>query len=777
MKLLIVESPSKAKTINQYLGKDFIVISSYGHIRGLPSEEGSVRPDEDFAMTYTIMDRSEKRVSDIIKNVKKCDEVYLATDPDREGEAISWHIIESLKERKALPKGLPIKRVVFHEITKTAVQQAIKNSRDIDTNLVQAQQARQALDYLVGFTLSPVLWRKLPGSRSAGRVQSVALRIICDREEEIEKFVTQEYWSIEGVFQKSKKTFSATLTNFMGKKLDKFAIPNEKKAKDIVSRLEGLKYSVANIEKKQVSRSPQPPFTTSTLIQEAARKLGFSAKKTSRMAQDLYEGQEVDGKTLGLITYMRTDSVSISAEALAATRDHIENSFGGKYLPKNPKAYKTKTKNAQEAHEAIRPTNIGLTPREAKPYLDSDHFRLYELIWKRLVASQMENALFDQVSIDISSEDNKNTFRASGSTMVFDGFYKLYIEDKDDAENKDEQKLPVLDKDENLKLDKINPEQHFTQPPPRYSEASLVKKMEELGIGRPSTYPTIISILQDREYVRIDKKRFFPESKGRLVIAFLLKFFTRYVEYDFTAKLEDELDDISNGEIEWKQVLRDFWNPFKSKTDEVMEIKKSDVTSQIEENIKDYIFDGLEKNKEGERKCPDCKTGTLHLKTGKFGAFVGCSNYPTCKYIHKVGTSQGEDEPDGGAGSSNAFPIILGNDENDSEISIRKGPYGIYIQRTKGKDIKRVGLPKGVMIDQVTMEYANNMLSLPRVIGPHPEDGKNVNAGIGRFGPYVEHNKVYKSIKNDDPITITLESALHLLSQPSKPRFARKKKT
>jgi len=776
MKLLIVESPSKAKTINQYLGKDFIVISSYGHIRGLPSEEGSVRPDEDFAMTYTIMDRSEKRVADIIKNVKKCDEVYLATDPDREGEAISWHIIESLKERKALPKGLPVKRVVFHEITKTAVQQAIKNSRDIDTNLVQAQQARQALDYLVGFTLSPVLWRKLPGSRSAGRVQSVALRVICDREEEIEKFITQEYWSIEGVFQKSKKTFSATLTHFMGKKLDKFAIPNDKKAKDIVSRLEDLKYSVAKIEKKQVSRSPQPPFTTSTIIQEAARKLGFSAKKTSRMAQDLYEGQEVDGKTLGLITYMRTDSVSISAEALAATREHIESSFGSKYLPKSPKAYKTKTKNAQEAHEAIRPTNISLTPRDVKPYLDSDHFRLYELIWKRLVASQMENALFDQVGVDISSEDNKHTFRASGSTMVFDGFYKLYIEDKDDAESKDEQKLPVLDKDENLILDKINPEQHFTQPPPRYSEASLVKKMEELGIGRPSTYPTIISILQDREYVRIDKKRFFPESKGRLVIAFLLKFFTRYVEYDFTAKLEDELDDISNGEVEWKQVLRDFWNPFKSKTDEVMEIKKSDVTSQIEENIKDYIFDGLEINKEGERKCPDCKTGTLHLKTGKFGAFVGCSNYPNCKYIHKVGTSQAEDEQEAGAGGGNTFPMILGNDENGSEISIRKGPYGIYIQRTLGKDIKRVGLPKGVMVDQVTMAYANNMLSLPRVLGPHPEDGKNVNAGIGRFGPYVEHNKVYKSIKNDDPITITLESALHLLSQPSKPRFGRKKK-
>lgn len=780
MKLLIVESPSKAKTINQYLGKDFLVLSSYGHIRSLPSEPGSVKPEENFSMIYEVNERAHKHINEITKQAKKCDALYLATDPDREGEAISWHVLEALKNNKALTKAIPIKRVVFHEITKKAVSDAINNPRELNLHLVQAQQARQALDYLVGFTLSPVLWRKLPGSRSAGRVQSVALRLICEREIEIEKFKPQEYWTIEGLFKDiSNSSITAQFIKHLGKKLEKLSIGNEAQAKDIVSKIKDLKYTVSKVETKESTRSPQPPFTTSTMLQEASRKLNFSAKKTSKIAQDLYEGVEIKGDIVGLITYMRTDSVVISEDAILNARNFINTSFGNKYLPKAPRVYKTKTKNAQEAHEAIRPTNITITPEQIKNQLDIDHFKLYELIWKRTVASQMENAIIETLTVEISSENNLEVFKITGSKIKFDGYYTLYIEGTDEEEDKDKQILPNLNKGDSLNLDTLLPKQHFTQPPHRYTEATLVKGMEELGIGRPSTYPTIISILQDRAYVHVDKKRFIPDPKGMLVSAFLSNFFAKYVEYDFTAKLEDELDEISNGKIEWKNVLQSFWDPFKKRTEEVVHYKNSDIVQDIENSLAVYVFHGITESENHEHICPTCKTGKLGLKAGKFGAFVGCSNYPTCRFTKQIGHTNAENETsNNGSVEQQQFPKILGN-EGNTEISLRKGPYGIYVQSTHDKDIKRVSLPKNVNIEKVDLNYARRLLTLPRVIGMHPEGGE-VKAGIGRFGPYVEHNKLFHSLKGeDDPISVSLDRALELLEEaknkPKKPRRTKKK--
>ncbi len=768
MKLLIVESPSKAKTINTYLGKDFKVISSFGHVRGLPSAEGSVKPDENFTMSYEILDKSSKHVAEIVKSSKQADEIYLATDPDREGEAISWHIIEILKAKKAIPKGIPVRRVVFNEITKSAVTDAVNNPRDIDENLVQAQQTRQALDYLVGFTLSPVLWRKLPGSRSAGRVQSVALKVICERENEIEKFISQEYWSIAGIFENSEATkFKGMLTHFNSKKLDKFDLKDEKISHSAVAEIKKHKYHVEKIEKKQMRRFPQPPFTTSTMLQEAARKLGYSASRTSKLAQNLYEGIDIGGTTTGLITYMRTDSVNVSKEALSETRKFIDKKFGDKYLPNAPREYKTKTKNAQEAHEAIRPTDVTLSPEQIEKYLNPDQFKLYDLIWKRMVASQMENALIDIVSADLCNPDKSITFRSTGSTLVFDGYFAVYKEDEDDTEDEENQALPKLTEQEKLKLDKLDPKQHFTQPPPRYTEASLVKKMEELGIGRPSTYPSIISILQEREYVKLDKKRFFPESKGRLVIAFLSKFFSKYVEYDFTARLENELDEIANAEINWNKVLGEFWKPFKETTDEVLKIKNSDIIQAIETDLGDLLFADHDKN------CPTCKTGTLGLKTGKFGAFIGCSNYPECKYVKQFGQSTGDDSGD--ENQQTQFPKTLGNNSEGIEISIRKGPYGIYLQSGDGKEAKRVSLPKGKSPDLIDLDYAKGLLTLPKVIGDHPETGEPIKVGIGRFGPYLHYQGAFRSLKEDDPVTIELHRAVEILAMPiQKKSFARK---
>lgn len=774
MKLLIVESPSKANTINQYLGKDFVVKSSYGHIRGLPSEEGAVLPDENFKMRYAILDRSSKYLSEIIKQYKKCSAIYLATDPDREGEAISWHLLEALKEKKALKPGIPIKRVVFHEITKRAISEAMEHPRDIDENLVHAQQTRQALDYLVGFTLSPVLWRKLPGSRSAGRVQSVALRMICERENEIEKFISQEYWSIEASFStKSENKFTAMLINYQSEKLEKFSITNKESADNIVSSLQNQQYKVVQVNKKQVKRQPSPPFTTSTMLQEAARKLGYSAKKTSKLAQGLYEGMAIDGNNVGLITYMRTDSVTISNEAMQSIRTLISDKYGKKFLPPSPRAYKTKTKNAQEAHEAIRPTHIEFSPQMLKGKIEDDHFRLYELIWKRAIASQMENAILDAVAIDISNAEKAATFRATGSTINFEGYLKVYQEGLDEEDEEKKQILPELKRDDLLKLLEILPNQHFTQPPPRFTEATLVKSMEELGIGRPSTYPNIISILQDREYVSLDKRRFFPHSKGRLVSAFLSEFFTKYVDYNFTANLEDLLDDIAHGRVTLMQVLKDFWTPFKHRIDEVLQYKNVDIIKDIEKTLTTYLFGLHDQKSEGQiKKCPSCTTGTLGLKTGKYGAFVGCSNYPECKYIKPIHQEKEATENDSAA-TGTEFPKILGKDEQEREVSLRKGPYGLYIQVGEGKEMKRVGIPKGKSISEITLPYALGLALLPRVVGDHPQGGQ-IKAGIGRFGPYLFYDGKYKSLKNDDPVTVTLERALDVLNQVAEPRKARK---
>ncbi|MFI4983798.1 MAG: type I DNA topoisomerase [Rickettsiales bacterium] len=770
MDLLIVESPSKAKTLNTYLGKDFRVLSSYGHVRSIPSEVGSVKPDQDFAVDYELLPRAKKNIDDIIRTVRGIKTLYLATDPDREGEAISWHLVEVLKQKKGLLDNVIVKRVVFNEITKKAVTDAIKNPRDLDVNLIQAQQARQALDYLVGFNLSPVLWRKLPGSRSAGRVQSVALRMLCERENEIESFKPEEYWSIKGIFDGDKKRkIPGMLIQFDGKKIDKMAIKNELQSSSIVEILQNAKYLVNKVEKKQQNRYPQPPFTTSTMLQEAGRKLGFSAKKTSKLAQDLYEGIEIAGETQGLITYMRTDSVVVSETALSGSRGFIEKEYGDKYLPKAARFYKTKSKNAQEAHEAIRPTNFTLPPLKVEKYLDKDHFRLYELIWKRMVASQMENAVFDVVSADIASTDHKHTFRANGSTMVFDGFLKLYMESVDDEEDEEKQILPEMKEGEPLDLDKLEPKQHFTQPPPRFTEASLVKRLEELGIGRPSTYPTIISILQEREYVKLDKKRFFPEAKGRIVSAFLSEFFTRYVAYDFTAKLEDELDEIAEGEMNWKKVLHTFWEPFKVLVDAVLEIKNTDIIKKIEDRLLQFILPESLKDK----KCPTCKTGQLGLKAGKFGAFVGCSNYPECKYIYQLTSAASamvEGEQDTGAVE---FPKNLGTDEHGIEVTLRKGPYGVYVQLGVEGKVKRSSLPKGKSPLDVDLEFALGLLRLPRLVGLHPETKEEILAGVGRFGPFLKYQGNFVSLKAHDLMEVTVDEAVGVLAAAQeKKKFA-----
>lgn len=764
--VVIVESPSKSKTIHGYLGKDYTVLASFGHIRDLPSKEGSVKPDEDFAMYYELNDGSTKHIKAIADAVKNADSILLATDPDREGEAISWHIIEALRAKRALPKNIIIRRISFNEITKTAILEGIKNPRDIDMDLVNAQQARRALDYLVGFTLSPVLWRKLPGSRSAGRVQSVALRLICERESEIECFIRQEYWDITLSFKTPEnKPFTAKLTHIDGDKLDKLSISNRDQAFEITKRLEHKPFTVSSVEGKEVKRNPYPPFTTSTLQQDASRSCGFGAKKTMMIAQRLYEGVNLGGETVGLITYMRTDGVQVSQEAITAARDYIGKTFGASYIPTSPRIYKTKAKNAQEAHEAIRPTTISRTPETVAPYLDDDQLRLYTLIWNRMVASQMASVVMDQVIVTLDNKEHKATARATGSTIRFDGFYRLYQEGKDDDTEDTSRALPPINNHEIMDAKNIAPEQHFTEPPPRYSEATLVKSLEELGIGRPSTYASIISVLQDRNYVRLDKKRFFPEELGRLVTAFLVNFFQRYVEYDFTAKLEEELDDIAAGSIHWKDVLRAFWSEFNTRCQEVTKFEQSMVIQEVEKMLSFHLFpskaDGTL-----ERHCPSCQTGELSLKLGKFGAFLGCSRYPECSYRRAVNT--GTDEQ----GSKDALPEdkVIGTEPvSGLEILLKKGPYGYYVQlgSPKGKEKpKRTSLPKGVTPEKVTFEMALGLISLPRIIGNHPETGKPIDANIGKFGPYIHHEKTYVSLKGDDDVlSIGLNRAVVLLGE------------
>ncbi|PIR38040.1 MAG: DNA topoisomerase I [Alphaproteobacteria bacterium CG11_big_fil_rev_8_21_14_0_20_39_49] len=770
MNLVIVESPAKAKTIEKYLGKDYKVLASFGHVVDLPSKDGSVRPDEDFAMDYEISDKSKKHVKALVDAAKKCDAIYLATDPDREGEAISWHVVEVLLKKKAIKKTTPVYRVVFHEITKKAVTSAVANPRTLDMDLVNAQQARRALDYLVGFTLSPVLWRKLPGSRSAGRVQSVALRIICDRENEIEEFKSREYWDIKlGLKTSASEDFIARITHIDGNKLDQFDIVTEKAAGDIVKKLETKQYSVDTLEKKQARRNPQPPFTTSSLQQEASRKLGFGAKRTMSVAQKLYEGINLGGETVGLITYMRTDGVTVSQDAIYATRELIGKNYGDKYVPAKQRHYATKAKNAQEAHEAIRPTDSKRTPEQVSKFLDDDQKKLYDLIWKRMVASQMESAVLNQVVIDIKSQDGYAVARANGSTIAFDGFYKVYREGRDDDKDEEGRILPSMEVGEKLGLNEVTPEQHFTQPPPRYTEASLVKKLEELGIGRPSTYASIISVLQDRNYVRIDKKRFFAEDRGRIVTAFLKSFFSRYVEYDFTAKLENELDHISAGELEWKAMLRAFWTDFNSNIESVKEYKLSDVIHELNILLGSWLFSKDEKG-EIDRGCPKCDGGHLSLKLGKFGAFLGCSNYPDCNYTHQLGGS--EEEKAGGA--SDVFePKMLGVDkESGLDILVKKGPYGLYLQLGEPEDKKekpkRVSIPKMYAPDDITLDIAEGLLSLPRQVGKHPDTGKVIAAGIGMYGPYVRHDGKYTSLKEDDPVTIGINRAVTLIAENQK---------
>ena len=798
--LVIVESPAKAKTINKYLGPDYTVVASFGHVRDLPAKNGSVDPDKDFAMQWEIGERSHKPLGEIISRAKKVQNVFLATDPDREGEAISWHVSEYLKE-KYLADKVKIRRVTFNEITKSAVQEAFKHARDIDHHLVDAYMARRALDYLVGFTLSPVLWRKLPGSRSAGRVQSVALRLICEREAEIEVFKAEEYWSIEALLTtKDGKGFTARLSQLDGEKIEKMTLGNQGSAEAAVARINGQNFSVAAIERKQVRRNPYPPFITSTLQQEASRKLRFSATKTMRTAQKLYEGVDIGGETVGLITYMRTDGVTLSGEAIAAARKLIKNKFGDNYLPDSPRAYKSKVKNAQEAHEAIRPTDIHRTPDSVSEYLGEDEAKLYDLIWKRTVACQMESAVLDQVSVDIANPDGKVVLRATGSIVAFDGFLKVYREEQEDEDkdaSEEERRLPPLKEGDALKLGDVTPSQHFTQPPPRYTEASLVKKMEELGIGRPSTYASILQVLQDRDYVKLDQRRFIPESRGRIVTAFLMNFFGQYVEYNFTADLEEQLDEISAGDIEWKRVLRDFWKAFSEAVEKTSDLKITDVINALEHDLSPILFP--DQGPEG-RVCPTCKTGTLSLKLGKYGAFVGCSNYPDCRYTRPVLSGGGDGEGTAGE-SGNIAPKLLGkHPKTGTDVSLRFGPYGPYVQmdapegaaaaavaeepaddgkkKKKAKKPaapkpKRAPVPKNMDAHDMDLDRAVALLALPRDVGLHPESGEMIKAGIGRFGPFLVHQGKFKSIPADDPdgvLTIGLNRAVDLLAQQGKGR-------
>jgi DNA topoisomerase-1 len=766
MKVVVVESPAKAKTINKYLGSDYKVVASYGHVRDLPAKDGSVLPDADFAMSWEVDGKSEKHLKTILEAVRGADRLFLATDPDREGEAISWHVREVLNSRRGL-KHLDIKRVVFNEVTKNAVLDAFTRPREIDRELVEAYLARRALDYLVGFTLSPVLWRKLPGSRSAGRVQSVALRLVCERESEIEAFKSREYWTIEVEFKtEAGQTFTARLTHLDGKRLERFDLDSEAKARaaaDAILRASG--FTVAEIDSRQVRRNPFPPFTTSTLQQEASRKLGLSANRTMQIAQRLYEGIELAGETVGLITYMRTDGVAISAEAIAAARQLIGGDFGARYLPDAPRIYRSPAKNAQEAHEAIRPTDLARKPADVASHLDRDQLRLYELIWKRTVASQMASALLEQVAVDIADAAGRLRLRANGLVILFDGFLTLYQEDRDDTPDEEGEggRLPAMRKAERLGRGEVTPSQHFTQPPPRYTEASLVKKLEELGIGRPSTYASILQVLQDRDYVRLEKRRFVPEDRGRLVTAFLTNFFERYVEYNFTADLENQLDDVSGGRIDWKEVLRNFWRDFSAAIDGTKELTITQVLTALDEALGPHFFPNGDSGHD-PRLCPVCGAGRLSLKLGKFGAFIGCSNYPNCRFTRPLAVESDAEAttPETALGTDPGTGLV---------VTLKKGPYGHYVQLGEGNGEfkpKRVALPRSLKPAEIDLETALRLLALPRELGRHPETGEAIVAGIGRFGAYIKHGSTFKSLgADDDVLTIGLNRAVVLLAEPS----------
>ncbi len=772
MKVVVVESPAKAKTINKYLGPDYEVIASFGHIRDLPAKDGSVEPERDFEMVWEVDPKASKRVSEIAAAVKGADRLILATDPDREGEAISWHILEALKARRVL-KDVPIERVTFNAITKDAVKEAMAQPREIDQALVDAYLARRALDYLVGFRLSPVLWRKLPGARSAGRVQSVALRLVCDREREIESFVAREYWSLVATLTTPEgMAFEARLVGADGKKIARLDIGKGEEAEAFKRALEQARFTVARVDSKPAKRHPWPPFTTSTLQQEASRKLGMAPARTMQVAQRLYEGIDVGEGTVGLITYMRTDGVDLAPEAVAAARRVIGKEFGDAYVPSVPRRYTSKQKNAQEAHEAIRPTDMGRHPRQVARYLEPEQARLYELIWIRTLASQMESAELERTSVDIAAlvglqghAPRHLDLRATGQVVKFDGFLRLYQEGKDDeGEDEESRRLPPMREGDPLGKRKIDATQHFTEPPPRYSEASLVKRMEELGIGRPSTYASTLAVLKDREYVRVDKKRLHAEDKGLLVTAFLESFFRRYVEYDFTAALEEDLDRISNHEVDWKEILRRFWQEFSGSLEGTKDLRMGQVLEALNEIMGPHIFppraDGGD-----PRGCPSCGTGQLSLKLGRYGSFVGCSNYPECKYTRQLAAGTGDAEAASGEGGVAGGPRTLGQDPATGlDVTVRDGRFGAYVQLGEGEKPKRQSLPKGVTREGIDLDTALLLLSLPREVARHPETGEPILAGIGRFGPYVQHGKTYANIgKDDDVLTIGANRAIDLI--------------
>ena len=766
--LVIVESPAKAKTISKYLGPGYDVMASYGHVRDLPAKDGSVDPDADFTMLWEVDGKSSQRLNDIARAVKGADKLILATDPDREGEAISWHVLEVLRQKKAL-KDQPVERVVFNAITKQAILDAMKKPREIDVALVDAYLARRALDYLVGFNLSPVLWRKLPGARSAGRVQSVALRLVCDREMEIERFVPREYWSLVAKLATPKgDEFEARISSADGKKLGRLDVGDEATASALKKAIESSDLKVSNVEAKPGRRNPQPPFTTSTLQQEASRKLGLAPNRAMQIAQRLYEGIDIGGETTGLITYMRTDGVDMDPGAVSAVRSLIGSDYGNKYVPDAPRKYTVKAKNAQEAHEAIRPTDPRRTPAEMVRRLDEDQARLYELIWKRTVASQMESAEVERTTVDISANGSGRTIelRATGTVITFDGFLKLYQEGRDDEGDEDGGRLPAMSAGEALKrVAPVSSTQHFTEPPARYSEASLIKRMEELGIGRPSTYAATVAVLRDRDYVKLEKKRLVPDDKGRLVTAFLTSFFDRYVEYDFTASLEEDLDKISNHELDWKEVLRRFWKDFTGAVAATKELRFAEVLDALNEILGPYIFPAKPDGSD-PRVCPTCGTGQLSLKLGKYGSFIGCSNYPECRFTRPLGGELNGEE--GSAAGPDGVKVLGKDPETGLEVTLRDGRFGAYVQLgepVEKEKPKRSSLPKGWSATDLDLEGALKLLALPRLVGEHPETGKPIEANIGRYGPYVSHDKVYANLDSAEEVfTVGLNRAVAVIA-------------
>ncbi|MDC2969298.1 type I DNA topoisomerase [Candidatus Pelagibacter sp.] len=782
MNLVIVESPAKAKTINKYLGSDYTVLASYGHIRDLPSKNGSVDPENDFKMIWEIDSFSKKYLKEITDSAKNSSKIILATDPDREGEAIAWHVREFLEEKKLL-KDKKVERVVFNEITKKAVTSGIDNPRQIEPQLVDAYMARRALDYLVGFNISPILWTKLPGSKSAGRVQSVALRLLTEREHEIEIFKPDEFWTLNVIFEdKNKSKITSNVNQLNGKKTEKFTFKSKDDVNKAVNEIKKKDYQISDISSKIYTRNPSGPFTTSTLQQTASSKLGFGASRTMQIAQRLYQGIDIEGDTIGLITYMRTDGTNISKDAIETFRSYISDNFGKNYLPQSPLNYSgKKAKNAQEAHEAIRPTEISRNPESLKKYLSSDQYKLYNLIWSRALSSQMESAKFDRKTITITSKDKENIFKASGSVLKFDGYLKLKnIED----ENENEKILPDVEKG-SVNINEFIDEQHFTQPPPRYSEASLVKKLEELGIGRPSTYASIISVIANRGYADIENKRFFPTDRGKLLSAFLEKLFTKYVDYDFTAKLEDQLDDITSGKENWIKVLEQFWKDFNLNVSNVKEKRTREVLDLLNESLGSLIF---EVDKEGkiDRKCQLCNQGQLSLKNSfRGGAFIGCSNYPECKFTRPLSKSKAAQQ------LTLAEPKLIGQNDFGKDIFLKNGRFGPYLQfekeiieeeykikkrkklKKKVDNIKNVSIPKGIDYKVIDLDKAKFLCSLPISLGKNPENDKDITLNVGRFGPYLKcENKSARLENVDELFSIGLNRAITLIAEAKPGRIS-----